>query len=450
MAAGDGTRKRAGKAARPIPREVREAVLARLEPEQRRYVESGDVASFAFSFRGGYLYVASRSPAGPWGGARTPQPMCRLRYTGDIENWAFELWRYSQRGYDEAQEFPFLGGTPERCFAVAADFYVWEFDALSAGSSVGTHRRPRRIDEPFGLAWMLPRLSGGEAPPHPELPPSALAVAECDLVADFTSFLRFVEGRTFDLAPRAFGFRRSELREVNARLRHPRPVGERPVQDMLPQIQCCFSIAEALGLLDVSRTLHRAAGTDRIGGFLERPAAHRWWDILEALWHRVSWSSLRAGARGSADAHQAARWWLGLELSRRVAPIVFDWRIAFHGEVLESLLFPCWRDASLVTLQHDETMRAAEPNLRVYGRWTCLRKVEVTDAGRWAFSALAASSPRDPEVMHDHPAPEDGRWDGTQLLERLGRMAPPVGPVRDEGENSDDDRDVDPPRRARR
>ena len=72
MAAGRRTSKLKGRVVRTIPREVREAVLRRLEPEQARYLESGAAVCFDFTFRGGYLYLAARQPAGLFGG---PAPL---------------------------------------------------------------------------------------------------------------------------------------------------------------------------------------------------------------------------------------------------------------------------------------------------------------------------------------------------------------------------------------
>ena len=42
-----------------IPESVREAVIARIEPELERYVISGEAGVFDLTFRGNHLYVAS-------------------------------------------------------------------------------------------------------------------------------------------------------------------------------------------------------------------------------------------------------------------------------------------------------------------------------------------------------------------------------------------------------
>src|SRR5439155_21492117 len=122
-----------------IPGAVREAVLARLEPEQQRYIASGATSGFELEWRGRYLHIDSRAPSDPWGGRRRgASPLCRLRYTGDADEWGLEIYKHSDDSYDQENDFPFPGGTPERCFSVAADFYLWEYDVYEAGSSCGT------------------------------------------------------------------------------------------------------------------------------------------------------------------------------------------------------------------------------------------------------------------------------------------------------------------------
>ncbi|MBI4705071.1 MAG: hypothetical protein HY744_28525 [Deltaproteobacteria bacterium] len=411
-----------GAGPRAIPKEVREAVLCRLEPEQRRYLVSGEATSFELTFRDDLLYVAARRPSGPFGERRRASPLCRLRYTGNTEQWRLEIYRYSTGAYDVEQDFPFGSGTPEECFAVAADFYVWEYDALSAGASLGKKPRGSRRDTPEGPGAVLPPLAGGPIASCPRLPQQVRAEARGRLVDDFSAFLGFVQGRRFDLAPRAFGFRRHDLAEVNARMSRPQTLHARAAQDGVPRVQCCFAVAEALGLLDVSRALHRAEGTAHIARFLGRPVHERWWAVLEALWQRVSWPTLRRDARGWTELHQAARWWLGRELGRRTESLRFDWRLGRRAEVLDTFLLPSWRDAGLLVLRFDERSRQ-EWHRRTHVPWSGLCEVEITDVGRWSFAQLAAVSPRGPEAdsLDD---PNDGRWPGDEFLERLHEAAP--------------------------
>ena len=55
---------------------------------------------------------------------RKPSKLCRLRYSGDINSWEFEIYKYSDNWYDTEGEFPFAGGTVEECFDAAASLYI--------------------------------------------------------------------------------------------------------------------------------------------------------------------------------------------------------------------------------------------------------------------------------------------------------------------------------------
>ncbi|HCF62235.1 MAG TPA: hypothetical protein DFS52_30120 [Myxococcales bacterium] len=52
------------KASAGIPKKVREEVVARLEPQMERYLESGAAEGFELSFEGKYLAVAARTSSG--------------------------------------------------------------------------------------------------------------------------------------------------------------------------------------------------------------------------------------------------------------------------------------------------------------------------------------------------------------------------------------------------
>ncbi len=307
-----GTRQRGA----VIPGGVREVVLARIEPEQQRYIASGAASGFAFEWKGEYLYIGSREGADFRGGQRRLSPLCRLRFTGDPERWGFEIYKHSDAWYDEDNEFPGGGGTPEYCFSVAADFYLWEYDAFEAGKSCGTVPEPTASGGFEGKAALLPACTNAEVP-RPEMPPGAEAAALGALVMDLDAFLGFIANRSFELARRTMGFRQETLREVNALMRKPHELTQRPVQDRVPRVQVCFAVARALGLLDVDEPRHRATATGAMEEFQQLPDAERWWLALEALWQRVSWFSLRLDAHGSTERQQAGRFWLGEELARR-------------------------------------------------------------------------------------------------------------------------------------
>jgi hypothetical protein len=55
---------------------------------------------------------------------RKPSKLCRLRYTGDINSWDFEIYKYSDNWYDTEGEFPFASGTVEECFDATASLYI--------------------------------------------------------------------------------------------------------------------------------------------------------------------------------------------------------------------------------------------------------------------------------------------------------------------------------------
>ena len=60
---------------------------------------SGDPTCFyAARFRGSYLYL-DRSDFGRIG------PICRLKYTGDMNNWEFAIYKYSSGRYDPDEWF---------------------------------------------------------------------------------------------------------------------------------------------------------------------------------------------------------------------------------------------------------------------------------------------------------------------------------------------------------
>lgn len=66
---------------------------------------SGDPTCFyAVRFKGSYLYL-DRSDFGQIG------PICRLKYTGDMNNWEFAIYKFSSERYD-----------PEECFFPGADY----------------------------------------------------------------------------------------------------------------------------------------------------------------------------------------------------------------------------------------------------------------------------------------------------------------------------------------
>jgi hypothetical protein len=368
-------------------------VIARLEPEQRRYLRVGAVSGFDLTFKGAYLYIAARCTR-VMGGPSRASPMCRLRYTGNADRWRLEMFRYSDYDYDTEQDFPNVSqGTPEECFGVAADFYLLESDPLQAGWSRNEPEEliPRH-GEFEGQAMVLPPIRDAQWPPVPGLSSDPPPIGDTPLVADFAAWVRWIRGRTVALAPRTVGLGRADLQEVNSRMRAPQKLHPRIVQHGVPRVQCCFHVAEALGLLEVSRASHRASGTAGVDIFLELAPERQWWTVLEAMWQRVTWSMLRPDAFGQTDRYQAARHWLALDFSGRTVPLEVGTTLVWHAEVLERYLFPFWADAGLLQLSYELVEQARKHH---GPRATGLSKVSVTELGRAVFAELAAESPRD-------------------------------------------------------
>jgi hypothetical protein len=125
---------------------VPEAVKRRTEERIRRYAEEhfrGKYTKLDIRFRGQFCYVDAYrepeplTPGWPppdWPETReeylerlrtTPTHLCRLRYFGQEEHWAFAFYTYSNERY-ELSMFPsgeFLG-PPEAAFEVAAGVYL--------------------------------------------------------------------------------------------------------------------------------------------------------------------------------------------------------------------------------------------------------------------------------------------------------------------------------------
>jgi hypothetical protein len=102
-----------------IPEEVR----AKVEEIVARYNEetfSKSDVFYAPRFRGKYCYLY-RSEFGCLG------PICRLTYTGDMENWDFAIFKWSSETYDP-DEWMFPGsnlvdGTVEGAMAAGLEAY---------------------------------------------------------------------------------------------------------------------------------------------------------------------------------------------------------------------------------------------------------------------------------------------------------------------------------------
>jgi hypothetical protein len=72
--------------------------------------------AIAVRSRGPFVYVDAQGREDS-----SPEPLCRLRYTGDSESWEFAFFTWSREVYDPSvlEDGDSLG-TPEDCFDAAA------------------------------------------------------------------------------------------------------------------------------------------------------------------------------------------------------------------------------------------------------------------------------------------------------------------------------------------
>jgi len=82
-----------------IPDDIREQVGEKIKEFNKKMRRS-----YVSTFKGQYLYLGR---IGSWGKVG---PICRLRYTGDINNWDFTIYKYSDNRYDP-NEFLFPGSS---------------------------------------------------------------------------------------------------------------------------------------------------------------------------------------------------------------------------------------------------------------------------------------------------------------------------------------------------
>ena len=118
----------------PIPPNVREALLARLE-QHARTRWAGRCRKIVVRFRDAFAYVDVVAPALPSllpvtadERARiesVPTRLCRLGYLGTVDRWAFAFYKYSDESYEPSVD---LSGsfetTPEEAFDCAAGVYL--------------------------------------------------------------------------------------------------------------------------------------------------------------------------------------------------------------------------------------------------------------------------------------------------------------------------------------
>ncbi len=75
-----------------------DAIVARFNAEQ---LKNKRYAHYATRYKGSNLFLGHES-------GRKFRPICRLTYTGDMENWGFAIYKYSDEHYDP-NEWVFTG-----------------------------------------------------------------------------------------------------------------------------------------------------------------------------------------------------------------------------------------------------------------------------------------------------------------------------------------------------
>jgi hypothetical protein len=96
-----------------IPIENKVDIEKRLRDHAARWPE---IETVTVRFRGQYAYIAAILT-----GDGAVQPLCRLHYEGDDDEYGFALWRSSHEDYDPTW---IPEGTPEAALDLAATLYA--------------------------------------------------------------------------------------------------------------------------------------------------------------------------------------------------------------------------------------------------------------------------------------------------------------------------------------
>ena len=81
-----------------IPEDVRREV-SEIVDRFNQEVLGEDYRMYIPRCKGSYLYLDRNDGAG------RPSPICRLRYTGDVRNWEFAIYKYSSGQYNPNEWF---------------------------------------------------------------------------------------------------------------------------------------------------------------------------------------------------------------------------------------------------------------------------------------------------------------------------------------------------------
>ena len=99
-----------------LPDSVKIAVQQRLDAHQRAHWPQ--LTCLRVRFRGDYAYIDADEDGDAW-------PLCRLRYTGRIDDWGFALHLASRDAYeDSVLPTGQPTGTPEQALDCACGLYL--------------------------------------------------------------------------------------------------------------------------------------------------------------------------------------------------------------------------------------------------------------------------------------------------------------------------------------
>ena len=102
-----------------IPREIKEAVDKIVEDFNKNALKNGR-RQYQSRYKGRFLYL-DLSDNGRLG------PICRLEYTGNIDNWKFAIFQYSSESYNSKEWFfpgsNFVDGTVKGAMMAGLEAY---------------------------------------------------------------------------------------------------------------------------------------------------------------------------------------------------------------------------------------------------------------------------------------------------------------------------------------
>jgi len=106
----------------PIPDGARRALARRLDLRRRQ--RWPDLVDLNIRYRGSFAYLAGATAADG------SQPLCRLRYLGSPDNWAFAVYLASKDGYEDSiLPRGTFTGPPEEALDCACGLYLNDIGA---------------------------------------------------------------------------------------------------------------------------------------------------------------------------------------------------------------------------------------------------------------------------------------------------------------------------------